>query len=64
MKKKSFEVPVEQMVGFAEIIGNNDLENDIQGINDDSEIIVNVHYDPRDRVAIFELMELLEEDED
>jgi hypothetical protein len=64
MKTRTFEVPTEQMPEFAEIIGNNELDNDIQGINDDNEIIVDVYYEPDDRLAVFELTELLDPDGD
>ena len=64
MKTRTFEVPADSMTEFAEIIGNNDLDNTIQGINDDEEIIVDVHYDADERQAVFELMELLDPDDD
>jgi len=64
MKTRTFEVPADSMTEFAEIIGNNDLDNTIQGINDDEEIIVDVHYEADERQAVFELMELLDPDDD
>ncbi len=64
MKTRTFEVPAEQMSEFAEIIGNHELDNDIQGVNDDNEIIVDVHYEPGERLAVFELMELLDPEEE
>ena len=64
MKTRTFEVPADSMTEFAEIIGNNELDNDIQGINDDNEIIVDVYYEPDDRLAVFELTELLDPDGD
>jgi hypothetical protein len=64
MKTRTFEVPAEQMSEFAEIIGNNELDNDIQGINDDNEIIVDVYYEPEERLSVFELTELLDPEDD
>jgi hypothetical protein len=64
MKTRTFEVPADSITEFAEIIGNNDLDNTIQGINDDEEIIVDVHYEADERQAVFELMELLDPDDD
>jgi len=64
MKTRTFEVPADSMTEFAEIIGNNDLNNTIQGINDDEEIIVDVHYEADERQAVFELMELLDPDDE
>ena len=52
------------MAEFAGIIGEHELTNAIQGVNDDDEIIVDVRYDLRDRKAIFELIELLDPDEE
>jgi hypothetical protein len=64
MKTRTFEVPADSMTEFAEIIGNNDLDNTIQGINDDEEIIVDVHYEADERQTVFELMELLDPDDE
>ncbi|MBI5542189.1 MAG: hypothetical protein HY951_19185 [Bacteroidia bacterium] len=64
MKTRTFEVPAEQMPEFAEIIGNHELDNDIQGINDDNEIIVDVYYETEERLCVFELMELLDPEDD
>lgn len=64
MKTRTFEVPAEQMAEFAEIIGNHELDNDIQGVNDDNEIIVDVYYKSEERLAVFELMELLDPEDD
>ncbi|MBI5541233.1 MAG: hypothetical protein HY951_14300 [Bacteroidia bacterium] len=64
MKTRTFEVPAEQMPEFAEIIGNHELDNDIQGINDDNEIIVDVYYETGERLAVFELTELLDPDDE
>jgi hypothetical protein len=64
MKTRTFEVPSDSMTEFAEIIGNNELDNTIQGINDDEEIIIDVHYEADERQAVFELMELLDPDDD
>jgi len=64
MKTRTFEVHADSMTEFAEIIGNNELDNTIQGINDDEEIIIDIHYEPTDREAVFELMELLDPEDD
>lgn len=64
MKTKTFEVPAELMPEFAEIIGNHELDNDIEGINDDNEIIIEVYYEKEERIAVFELMDLLDPDDE
>jgi hypothetical protein len=53
------------MVEFVEILEENSLDNTIQGTNEDDEIIIDVNYESDERQAVFELMELLDpEDED
>lgn len=64
MKTRSVEVPVDSIVEFAEILEENNLNNTIQGKNDDDEILIDVHYEPEERQAVFELMELLDPDDD
>lgn len=65
MKTRTFEVPVDQMLDFAGILDENNLNNSIQGTNDDDEIVIEVYYEPDDRDGVFELFELLDpEDED
>lgn len=64
MKTRTFEVPVDMMVEFAGIIEENDLDNTIKGTNEDDEIIVEVNYEPDERLSVFELMELLDPDDD
>jgi len=65
MKTRTFEVPVDIMVEFVEILEENSLDNTIQGTNEDDEIIIDVNYESDERQAVFELMELLDpEDED
>ena len=64
MKTRSFEVPADMMPEFAEILGEHELDNTIQGINDDNEILIDVDYDPDDRDAVMELMLLLDPDDE
>lgn len=64
MKTRTFEVPVDSMVEFAEILEDYSLNNTIQGTNEDDEIIIDVHYESDERQAVYDLMELLDPDED
>jgi nicotinamide mononucleotide adenylyltransferase len=64
MKTRSFEVSADMMPEFAEILGNNNLDNDIQGINDDNDILVDVYYESEEREAVMELMLLLDPDDE
>jgi hypothetical protein len=60
MRKKSFEVPVDSMIEFAEVIEENQLMSQIVGTNDEDDIMVEVEYERSQRDAILDLMELLE----
>jgi len=60
MKTRTFEVPVDSIFEFAEILEQNNLDSTIQGTNGDDEILIDVHYEPEEREALFELMELLD----
>lgn len=65
MKTMVFNVPVESMVDFANIIEEHSLSNVIQGVNEDDEITVQVGYEPESREVMIDIIELLEtEDED
>jgi len=64
MKTRTFKVPAELMVDFAGIIEENGLDNTIQGTNEDDDIVVEIHYEPHGRDAVFELIELLDPEDD
>jgi hypothetical protein len=64
MKTKVFEVPVDSMVEFTELLEENELEGTIIGVAEDSEIKISVDYEHEDRGAIFDLMELIDGSED
>jgi hypothetical protein len=69
MKKKTFEIPVENILEFAELVVENELANEITGTTDDDEIIFEVQYEPSEREAVFTLTEwyentVLEEEEE
>jgi hypothetical protein len=64
MKERTFEVPEDKMAEFASIIENALLPNSIQGTTEDDDIIVTVQYDEKRRLAVFDLMELLDPEED
>lgn len=61
MKSKTFEVPVSLISGFAELIAENDLDNEIIGNTDDGDIMVSISYEPEDRMKVFELMEWVDD---
>jgi len=60
MRKKVFEVPVDSIVEFVELMEENELEGSIVGVGEDSEIKVAVSYERENREVILDLMELVE----
>jgi len=61
MRKKVFEVPVDLIVEFAEVMEEHELEGTIIGVGEDSEIKVAVSYERENRDIILDLMELVNE---
>jgi hypothetical protein len=64
MKTRTFEVPADSMVEFAELLDESNLSNTIHGTNEDDEIIIDVHYESGERQAVFKIMELLGPEDD
>ncbi len=64
MKSKQFEVPQEQIVEFCQLIEEHELENQIIGVTDDENILIEVSYEQNDRSAMMELVELIEVDDE
>lgn len=61
MKTKTFTIPSEQITDFASIISQNDLTARIVEPDDDS-IVVEVDYEATDKSAVFEIIELLDDE--
>jgi hypothetical protein len=61
MRTKVFEVPVDSIVEFTEMLEENELEGSIVGTGEDSEIKVAVSYERENRDIILDLMELVNE---
>ncbi len=68
MRTKAFDVPVDTILEFSELLEEHELEGTITGVNEDSEIMVSVNYERENREVILDLMELIdgqgEEDND
>ncbi len=62
--KSQFNVPVDSIVEFTEILTENELSNEIVGINPDNELIIEVLFEKEDFDAVEELEELLESDQE
>ena len=63
MKNRKFYVTIDNMVDFCEVIESNQLSNEIVGVSENEEIIIEVSYESTERSAIFELIELTDEDD-
>ena len=68
MKSRTFNVPEELIIEFAEVLEKYDLPNSIEGTTDDGEIVIEVDYEDKQRKIIHQLNDLIddfnEEDED
>jgi ribonuclease E len=66
MKTKSFCVPADKIVEFAEIVEGYELDSVIVGTDDDNDdcVVVSVEYESEDREGVFELVELLDDDDE
>jgi hypothetical protein len=61
MKTRTFNVPADSTVEFAELIAEYDLEGIIIGRNEDDELLVKVEYEPEEHSqAILEMIEYIE----
>jgi hypothetical protein len=61
MKKSTFNVAIDSMLEFCGVLESNELSNEIVGVTDD-EILIEVSYDSSERAAIFELIEITNDD--
>ena len=61
--KTQFEVQADSIVEFAAILSENELTNEIIGVTDNDELIIEVHFDKSQFNAVEELDELVESNE-
>ncbi len=61
MRTKVFDVPVDSILEFSELLEENELKGTITGANEDSEIRVSVDYERENREIILDLMELIDD---
>ena len=64
MRSRTFEVPIDIMGEFARILDDRELTNEINGVLDNGDIIVNIDYEPDEKDAIDELHELVDQHND
>jgi hypothetical protein len=64
MKQRTFNVPADSSVEFADLLAEYDLEGIIIGTNNEDELLVKVGYEPEENSqAILEIIEHLEGEE-
>ena len=64
MRSRTFEVPLDVMGDFAQIVDDNELTNELNGVADNGDIIVNVDYEAQQKDVITELHELVDKHND
>jgi hypothetical protein len=60
MRSRTFDVPVDVIGDFAEIVDDNTLPADIEGVADNGDIIVNVEYEAEQKKVIDQIHELID----
>ena len=61
MRTKEFEVPNDFIVEFAEALAEHELTNEINGVTEQGEILIEVSYEKDERAAVFALTDLLDD---
>jgi hypothetical protein len=61
MRTKEFEVPSDFITEFAEALAEHELTNEINGVNEEGDILIEVSYEKQERANVFTLSELLDD---
>ena len=64
MRRREFNVPLDNLIEFAQILDEKEITNSICGVTEEDEIIVEVEYDKSELKIIQELEDLIYFDED
>lgn len=62
--RKQIKVEVEDIMDVADFLAENELTNEIMGITEDEEIIIEIQYSMSERHKVYELADLLEPDKE
>jgi hypothetical protein len=60
MRSRTFDVPLDVMGDFAQMVDDNELANEIDGVADNGDIIVTVDYEPYEKKIIENIHELID----
>ncbi len=61
MKTREFEVPTGIITAFADLLIDHNLTNEIIGLTEESELIIAVRYEDKDKSRLFALIELMDD---
>lgn len=61
MRTKEFEVPSDFITEFSEALAEHELTNEINGVNEEGDILIEVSYEKTERATVFALTELLDD---
>ena len=61
MRTKEFEVPTDFITEFAEALAEHELTNEINGVTEEGDILIEVSYEKNERANVFALSELLDD---
>lgn len=61
MRSKEFEVPTDFINEFAEALAEHELTNEINGVTEDGDILIEISYEKNERASVFALTELLDD---
>lgn len=60
MRSRTFDVPLDVMGDFAQMVDDNELTNEIDGVADNGDIIVTVDYEPYEKKIIENIHALID----
>jgi hypothetical protein len=61
MRTKQFEIPKEMIALFFDQADEFELETELVEVNEEEELVVDVHYDTNEKEEVMSLVELLED---
>jgi hypothetical protein len=60
MRTMKLDVPVEAITEFAELVEENEIKNNITGVNEDGEIQIEIEYEREQRNGVMVILEVIE----
>jgi hypothetical protein len=59
MRTMQLDVPVEAITEFAELVEENEIKNNITGVNEDGEIQIEIEYEREQRNGVMVILEVI-----